>query len=114
MARKLSELFATAGQDLSRKYGQSGRQITVTPVGGFRAALDNEEIIRHDVQLALGFTTAGIALLLLFAFPRPLLGLLSLMPPLAGAATALFVYSLPFLHLHHGPWFFRSPHLHYG
>ncbi len=94
MARKLSELFATAGQELTRKYGQSGRQVTVTPVGGFRAALDNEEIIRHDVQLALGFTTAGIALLLLFAFPRPLLGLLSLMPPLAGAATALLVYSL--------------------
>jgi len=37
---------------------------------------------------------AGIALLLILAFPRPLFSLLSLIPPLAGTAAALFVYSL--------------------
>ncbi|MBV5318232.1 MAG: methyltransferase domain-containing protein [Desulfobulbaceae bacterium] len=93
-ARKLAELFATAAQELSRQYAASGIQVTLTPAGAYRAALDNEEIIRHDVQLALGLTTVGIALLLFFAFPRPLIGLLSLLPALAGTATALLVYSL--------------------
>jgi predicted exporter len=66
----------------------------LTPTGAYRAALDNETIIRHDVQLALGLSTAGIALLLFLAFPRPLFSLLSLVPPIAGTAAALFVYSL--------------------
>ncbi len=94
MARKLSQLFAAAAQELSQRYAPEGIQVTVTPAGAFKAALDNEEIIRHDVQLALGLTTVGIALLLLVAFPRPLVGLLSLLPAVAGTATALFVYSL--------------------
>lgn len=93
-ARQLTDLFAAAGRELTRKYGPAGVQVTLTPAGAYRAALDNEVIIRHDVQLALGLSTAGIALLLLFSFPRPLLSLLSLVPPLAGTATALFVYSL--------------------
>lgn len=93
-ARKLTELFAATAIELSQKYASSGIKVTVTPAGAFRAALDNEEIIRHDVQLALGLTTAGIALLLLFAFPRPLIGLLTLVPTLAGTAMALFTYSL--------------------
>ena len=93
-ARKLEDFFTKAGHELSETFGQSDIRITLTPVGAFRAALDNESIIRHDVQLALGLTTAGIALLLLLAFPRPLVGLLSLLPALAGTAMALFVYSL--------------------
>ncbi|WP_319587633.1 methyltransferase domain-containing protein [uncultured Desulfobulbus sp.] len=93
-ARKLADLFAAVGAELAQHYAPSGIQVTLTPAGAFRAALDNEAIIRHDVQLALGLTTAGIALLLLFAFPRPLIGLLSLLPAVAGTAMALFVYSL--------------------
>lgn len=93
-ARQLAALFADAGTELTQKYGPAGIRVTLTPAGSYRAALDNEEIIRHDVQLALGLSTAGIALLLFFSFPRPLLSLLSLVPPLAGTATALFVYSL--------------------
>jgi predicted exporter/SAM-dependent methyltransferase len=93
-ARKIAALFAEAAQELTRKYAPAGIQVTLTPAGAYRAALDNEEIIRHDVQLALGLTTVGIALLLVFAFPRPLIGLLSLLPALAGTAIALFVYSL--------------------
>ena len=93
-ARQLAALFAAAGRELSQKYGPSGILVTLTPAGAYRAALDNEEIIRHDVQLALGLSTAGIALLLFFSFPRPLISLLSLVPPLAGTAVALFVYSL--------------------
>ena len=93
-ARKLADLFAATGTELAQRYAPDGIQVTLTPAGAFRAALDNEAIIRHDVQLALGLTTAGIALLLLFAFPRPLIGLLSLLPAVAGTAMALFVYSL--------------------
>jgi len=93
-ARKLADFFTAAGLELSRDAAPRGIRVTLTPAGAFRAALDNEEIIRHDVQLALGLTTAGIALLLLLAFPRPLIGLLSLLPAMAGVATALFVYSL--------------------
>jgi uncharacterized protein len=93
-ARRIAELLAEGSSELTEKYGPSELQVTLTPVGGYRAALDNERIIRHDVQLALLLATAGIGLLLLFAFPRPLMGLLSLVPALAGTAAALFVYSL--------------------
>ena len=93
-ARQLAELFTGISKELAARYAPAGIGVTVTPVGAYRAALDNEDIIRHDVQLALGMTTVGLALLLLFAFPRPLLGLLTLVPALAGTAMALLVYSL--------------------
>ncbi len=93
-ARRISDLLDQCAKEINAKYASSDRQITLTPVGAFRAALDNESIIRHDVQLALLLATAGIGLLLLLAFQRPLIGLLSLIPALAGTAAALFVYSL--------------------
>ncbi|MBU1138609.1 MAG: MMPL family transporter [Proteobacteria bacterium] len=93
-ARQISALLATISQNLADKYGPEGISVTLTPVGAYRAALDNERIIRHDVRLALLLSTAGIALLLFFSFPRPLLGLFSLLPALAGTAAALFVFSL--------------------
>ncbi|MEE4134968.1 MAG: MMPL family transporter, partial [Desulforhopalus sp.] len=92
-ARQLAELFTDAAGELSQQL-PAGVTVKITPVGAYRAALDNEEIIRHDVQLALLLSTVGIALLLVLAFPRPLYGLLSLLPSLAGTAAALFVYSL--------------------
>ncbi|MDU9050936.1 MAG: MMPL family transporter [Candidatus Electrothrix sp. Rat3] len=91
-ARQLSQLLAQAEQELVRQYPDEEMQLT--PVGAYRAALDNEEIIRHDVNLALVLATVGIALLLYFAFPRPLIGLLAFVPALAGTGAALFVYSL--------------------
>jgi predicted exporter/SAM-dependent methyltransferase len=93
-ARRISNLLEESGSFLTDKYGSLGQEVILTPVGAYRAALDNERIIRHDVQLALVLATAGIGLLLLFAFPRPLIGLLSLVPALAGTGVALFVYSL--------------------
>ncbi|MBW6520335.1 MAG: MMPL family transporter [Desulfoarculaceae bacterium] len=93
-ARQISTLLTTISQDLSDRFAPSGVTITTTPVGAYRAALDNERIIRHDVRLALLLSTAGIGLLLVFAFPRPLLGLFSLLPAFAGTAAALFVFSL--------------------
>ena len=93
-ARQLAHFFAETGRELVQQYGQDGLEITLTPVGAYRAALDNEEIIRHDVRLALVVSTIGIALLLFITFPRPWLGLLSLVPALAGTSSALFIYSL--------------------
>lgn len=93
-ARRISELLSESAKEITEKYSSLGHEVTLTPVGAYRAALDNETIIRHDVQLALVLATVGIALLLLFAFPRPLLGLLSLVPAVAGTGAALFVYSL--------------------
>ncbi|WP_339136225.1 MAG: MMPL family transporter [Candidatus Electrothrix sp. GW3-4] len=91
-ARQISQVLTQAEQEFARQYPDEAIQLT--PVGAYRAALDNEDIIRHDVHLALVFATLGIALLLYFAFPRPLTGLLAFVPALAGTGTALFVYSL--------------------
>jgi|GEM_PF-190748 len=93
-ARRIAALFKTTGRDLNRQFAPSGIRVVLTPTGTYQAALDNEKIIRHDVKLALGLSMAGIALLLLLSFPRPLVSLLSLIPPLVGISSALFVYSL--------------------
>jgi uncharacterized protein len=93
-AAQIDELFDRLFSEVKSKYSKSGQELTLTPVGGYRAALDNERIIRHDVQLALILVTLGIGVLLIFSFPRPLMGLLSLLPALAGTSTALFVFSL--------------------
>lgn len=93
-ARRLTDFFADAGSELGRTFTASGVKVEITPAGAYRAALDNEEIIRHDVSLALGVSTLGIGLLMLLAFPRPLVGLLTLAPALAGLGCGLFLYSL--------------------
>jgi len=96
VARRLRATFATLETQLASPAAAArfGGPLRVTAVGGYRAALDNEEIVRGDVQVALVLTTLGIALLLLLCFPRPLLGLLSLVPAAAGVAAGLLLYSL--------------------
>jgi len=71
-------------------------QYSLTSVGSYRAALDNETIAKRDTRLAIILTTLAIALLLIFAFPRPLIGLLALLPSTVGAVAALFVCSFIF------------------
>ncbi len=93
-AKQISDLLDDISAELTDTYSPHGVQVSITPVGAYRAAMDNEKIIRHDVNLALLLSTAGIGLLLLIAFPRPLLGLFSLLPALAGTAVALFIFSL--------------------
>ncbi len=91
LARQLEQ---TVKQVVERVRGASephGARATLTPVGAYRAALDNEVIVSGDVQHALLLTTLGVAVLLLLAFPRPLIGLLSLLPAMAGSVAALFV-----------------------
>ncbi|MBW1866911.1 MAG: MMPL family transporter, partial [Deltaproteobacteria bacterium] len=92
-ARSITGLIAAIEDELDSKY-RGPEKITLTPMGAYRAALDNELIVRKDVKKAIIFATAGIALLLLLAFPRPWIGLLSLLPAVAGTMMAFFTYSL--------------------
>jgi uncharacterized protein len=71
-------------------------QYILSSAGAYRAAFDNETIAKRDTRLAIILTTLGIALLLIFAFPRPLIGLLALLPSTVGAIAALFVCSFLF------------------
>jgi uncharacterized protein len=93
-ARQATDLIERIADKLNRQFSGTGQTVTLTSVGAFRSALDNEQIIRGDVRTAFILATVGIALLLLFAFPRPLLGLLSLIPAVAGSMIAFFFFSL--------------------
>jgi len=92
-AKELAKLIRTVENTLNLRHGENGKTITLTPVGAYRAALDNEQIIRHDVNFALLLSMLGIGFLLFIAFPRPLTGLLSLLPALFGTALSLLVFS---------------------
>jgi len=96
-ARKTASLLDTIAAELEKLYSKAGHKLTLTPMGAYRIALDNEIIVRQDVRNAILFATIGIVLLLIFTFPRPYLGLLSLLPAVAGTLTAFFVFSL----IHH-------------
>lgn len=93
-ARQLTALIRNISDSLIRRYTNRETRISITPMGAYRAALDNELIVRKDVKKALALAMVGIALLLLLIFPRPCIGLLSLLPALMGTMAALFVYSL--------------------
>jgi uncharacterized protein len=93
-ARKAATLIQTISEELNQAYADSGYRITLTPMGAYRVALDNELIVRQDVRNAILLAALGITLLLIFTFPRPYIGLLSLLPAIAGSMTAFFVFSL--------------------
>ena len=90
--RALTQLLASISKELPTALGP-GPEVRLTAVGAYRAALDNETVVRADTQRAVWVATIGIALLLLLTFPRPWLGLLALVPALAGASLALLIYS---------------------
>ena len=86
-------------QTLARRFEQAkagavGEGVVLTPVGGYRASIDNEDLITRDANMAVLVSTIGIALLLLACFPRPWLGVFALLPALAGGCLALWFYSL--------------------
>jgi len=93
-SRMATGLIKNATKALNIKYAPRGYVFSVNPVGAYRAALDNEQMAKRDSQRAILFATLGIALLLILAFPRPLIGLLSFLPALIGTLIAFFVYSL--------------------
>jgi predicted exporter/SAM-dependent methyltransferase len=94
-AAKIEKLLDDCRKELAAE-ADSTNKYTLTSVGAYRAALDNETIAKRDMQMAITLTTLGIALLLIFAFPRPLIGLLALLPSTVGAIAALFVCSFLF------------------
>jgi predicted exporter/SAM-dependent methyltransferase len=94
--RAIPPLLDQLTENLNRQYRSRGIDFVLTPVGAYRAALDNENTARRDMRMAIVFTTIGIALLLIITFPRPLIGLLALLPSTAGAIIALFVCSFLF------------------
>ena len=92
-SRKVTALLEDAGLQLNQRY--SGRGLfTLTHVGAYRAALDNETAAKTGTHRAVLISTMAIALLLILGFPRPWIGLLALVPALGGSVTGLFVYSL--------------------
>jgi predicted exporter/SAM-dependent methyltransferase len=96
---RASHAIDDAIQALARRFeqakaGEVGEGVVVTPVGGYRAAIDNETLVTRDANLAILVSTIGIALLLLACFPRPWLGVFALLPAMAGGCLALFAYSL--------------------
>ncbi len=93
-ARKLTRVFNDLSDQLKDRYDRAGSKVSLNPLGAYRVALDNERIVRQDVQRAILLAMAGIALLLIFAFSRPVIGLFAFLPAIAGTATAFFVFSL--------------------
>ncbi len=93
-ARQLKNLLDRITAELVNIYDKQGIRVTITSLGSFRASLDNEDIIRHDVNLAIMLSTIGIVALLMISFSRPWLGVFALLPALSGISAALFVYSL--------------------
>jgi predicted exporter/SAM-dependent methyltransferase len=92
-ARQATALIDRIGGELNQNRGP-GEKVTLTPVGAYRVALDNEISTKQGTERAVVFSTIAIILLLLVAFPRPLIGLLALLPSVVGTMLALFVYSL--------------------
>ncbi|MFQ5486494.1 MAG: MMPL family transporter, partial [Desulfobacterales bacterium] len=92
-SRRAAELIHTVSLEVKQKYSKTEHRFALTPVGAYRVALDNELIARKDVRNAILFSMIGITLLLIFTFPRPYIGLLSLLPAVAGTMVAFFVYS---------------------
>lgn len=92
-SRKVTALIEDIGTQLNKPYAGQDAFI-LTPVGAYRAALDNEIAAKTDTHRTVLISTIAIALLLLLGFPRPWIGLLALLPALGGTMVALFVYSL--------------------
>ena len=92
-SRKITALIDGIYRELNQNR-EAQETMTLTPAGTYRAALDNETSTKRGTKRAVLFSTIAIIMLLLLAFPRPLLGLLALLPSAAGTMLALFVYSL--------------------
>jgi predicted exporter/SAM-dependent methyltransferase len=92
-SRKVTVLIDDINRELNQ-HRDGQETIMLTPVGAYRAALDNEISTKRGAERAVLFSTIAIIILLLVAFPRPLIGLLALLPSAAGTMLALFFYSL--------------------
>ena len=81
-------------KSLAARFEQGPAPMRLTYAGAFRAALDNENIIKRDAQKAVALVTVGLILLVLLCFRRPWIGALSVLPAVFGFLLAVFAYSL--------------------
>ncbi len=86
--------FSSRLDALFKSISQQLLGMEITPYGGYRAALDNETFARQDTGRAVWIASIGIILLLVFAFPRPYIGLLSLLPAVFGTIASFFVFAM--------------------
>ncbi len=93
-AREATKLIKQITRMLNEKHSPQEYKFVLTPVGAYRAALDNENIAKRDIKKVVLFSMIGIAILLIIAFPRPYIGLLSFLPAVAGTMVAFFLFSL--------------------
>jgi predicted exporter/SAM-dependent methyltransferase len=93
-ARRITEVLENAIVRLKEVPTPEGTQLKMIYAGAFRAALDNERIIRRDASRTLILVTIGLTIMVLVSFRRPWLGILAMVPAIAGIMLATFVYAL--------------------
>ena len=93
-ARRMTEVLENAMARLEGVPTPAGTRLKMVYAGAFRAALDNELIIRSDTSRALTVVMIGLALLVLVSFRRPWIGILAGVPAVAGVMLATFAYAL--------------------
>ncbi|HOW56560.1 MAG TPA: MMPL family transporter [Smithellaceae bacterium] len=95
-ALQIRNLISDIEREMKADYDFKNTKSDITAAGAYNAALDNETAAKRDTRKAIILAIIGISLLLLLAFPRPLIGLLALLPSTVGAITSLFVCSFFF------------------
>lgn len=93
-ARQITELLENVTVLLNEISTPEGTRLKMIYTGAFRAALDNERVIRRDTSRTLTIVLIGLILLVLISFRRPWLGILAMIPAIAGIMLATFVYAL--------------------
>ncbi|MBN2403244.1 MAG: methyltransferase domain-containing protein [Spirochaetes bacterium] len=95
-AKAVDDLINRFPAELNKNSVSKKDPYIMNPVGAYRAVMDNEKTTKSDTEQAVTISTIVIAILLFIGFPRPLIGLLALVPSIIGTAIAFIVYS--FIH----------------
>ncbi len=93
-SRRLVRRLQTLALLVERRFQEDNKSVVMTTVGTYRAALDNELTAKADTRRAILYSVIGITVLLLFSFSRPWIGILALLPALAGTIIAFFLFSV--------------------
>ncbi len=93
-ARRMTEVLENAMVRLEEVPAPEGTRLKMVYAGAFRAALDNELIIKSDTSRALTVVMIGLTLLVLVCFRRPWIGIMAGVPAVAGVMLATFAYAL--------------------
>ena len=94
MGTRLEALMSELKAAVTARTDPEGAALKMRYAGAFRAALDNEEIIKKDTRRTVAMVSVGLLLLVWLCFRRRWVGLLAIVPAVAGALLATFVYSL--------------------